>query len=224
MTEAWLLVEGSDDWHVVCQLCRMFGVPNNAFSLKERGEGGVDELLRRIPVYLKSSELQVLGIVADANTSLHSRWQSIHGKLKGAGYEDMPMTPKPGGTIISQTGRPDVGVWIWPDNVGSGILEDFVISLASADDSRLLRMASDAVDQIPISERRFPETQRSKAVVHTYLAWQKTPGSPMGLALRQGYLDAHGPLAFSFIRWLGRLFDFAVELGCVDEVASTREE
>lgn len=146
-----LLVEGSDDCHVIWQLCTLFGVPDKAFFMKKGGEGGLDEVIRRIPTYLKSSDLRALGIVTDANADPQSRWQSISNKLRQEGYEGLPTAPKPDGTILLQAGKPVVGVWIWPDNVACGILEDFLISLATARDSRLLHRASRVVDQIPLS-------------------------------------------------------------------------
>jgi hypothetical protein len=43
--------------------------------------------------------------------------------------------------------------------------------------------------------------------IHTWLAWQKRPGIPMGLAITAHYLDASAPAAQLFVRWIRRLFD-----------------
>ena len=69
-----LLVEGSDDEHVLKHICGNCGGPR----LDEfRSHGGVENLLITVPVYLKASEEgDIVGIVVDAATDLASRWAS----------------------------------------------------------------------------------------------------------------------------------------------------
>jgi hypothetical protein len=43
------------------------------------------------------------------------------------------------------------------------------------------------------------------AHIHTWLAWQADPGTPMGLAITKKYLDANAPSAANFLRWVDRL-------------------
>jgi hypothetical protein len=100
--------------------------------------------------------------------------------------------------------RPWFGAWIMPDNASSGALEDFSARLVRENDA-LWSRAGDAIDGIPHELRRFTAGQRGKAHIHTYLAWQKSPGSPMGQAITQGNLDAQAPLATAFVGWLRRL-------------------
>ncbi len=97
------------------------------------------------------------------------------------------------------------GAWIMPDNAAAGALEDFTASLVPPDDA-LWRRAGEAVDSIPEEHRRFPPVRRSKAHIHTWLAWQESPGSPMGQAITKGDLDANAPAAMEFVGWLRRLF------------------
>jgi len=40
--------------------------------------------------------------------------------------------------------------------------------------------------------------------MHTWLAWQESPGSPMGQAIGKGDLDANAPAAVAFVAWLRR--------------------
>ena len=47
---------------------------------------------------------------------------------------------------------------------------------------------------------------RSKALIHTWLAWQEDPGTPLGLAVTKRYLDGDHALAQQFVQWLLRLF------------------
>ena len=91
-----------------------------------------------------------------------------------------------------------------PDNGSPGALEDFAAWLVPVEDA-LWAQAGEAVDAIPFEFRRFPEIRRSKAQIHTWLAWQESPGSPMGQAITKGDLDARAPLAEAFVGWLRRL-------------------
>ncbi|MFZ2170123.1 MAG: DUF3226 domain-containing protein, partial [Methylococcaceae bacterium] len=52
----------------------------------------------------------------------------------------------------------------------------------------------------------FIPNHHSKAVVHTYLAWQHEPGRPLGQAITAKVLDPSHSLAKNFADWLKRLF------------------
>lgn len=43
-------------------------------------------------------------------------------------------------------------------------------------------------------------------MIHTWLAWQDDPGTPLGQAITKRYLDAEGPHVAAFLSWLTRLF------------------
>jgi hypothetical protein len=196
-----LLVEGKDDKHVLWSLCKHFKVPET-FDIKEKE--GIEKLLGTLDVELEGSDLQRLGIIVDADLDLAARWQSLRDILVRLGY-DMPLVPTADGTVVSLAGRPTIGVWIMPDNTLPGLIEDFVALLVPPGDS-LWPRAVGCVGQIPPSERRFPDAYLSKAHVHTWLAWQSDPGTPMGLAITKRYLDANSPHAHALIDWIRRLF------------------
>jgi len=120
-----LLVEGSDDKHVMGTLCDNRGLPRPADI---RSHDGVDDLLKGFPVRLKESGVEIIGIVIDADTDLVSRWEAIRQPLIRNGYANVPTAPLPGGTILdppADTLLPRVDVWIMPNNQTTGILEDF---------------------------------------------------------------------------------------------------
>jgi hypothetical protein len=196
-----LLVEGKDDKHVVWGLCESYGMPQT-FDVEDAE--GVDPLLDLVSVQLRGSGIERVGVVADADSEVASRWASIRDLLRTSGYEDVPVAPKADGTILVQEGKPVVGVWLMPDNTTTGMLEDFIASLIPAGDA-LLSRAAVTIDSIPAEERRFSAVHRSKALVHTWLAWQEHPGSPMGQAIGKRDLDAQAPQAQRFVTWLRRL-------------------
>jgi hypothetical protein len=50
-------------------------------------------------------------------------------------------------------------------------------------------------------------TYETKALIHTWLAWQEEPGTPLGLAIKRQYFAGDAPLAAEFVNWLKRLFE-----------------
>ncbi|HEU5370317.1 MAG TPA: DUF3226 domain-containing protein, partial [Ktedonobacterales bacterium] len=110
--------------------------------------------------------------------------------------------------IIKQADQPTVGVWLMPDNTLSGMLEDFASFLIPSDDV-LWPLAGDVVQQVVIKKRLFPESHLMKARIHTWLAWQEEPGTPLGLAITRRYLDAAAPHAQQLVNWIRQLFDLA---------------
>jgi hypothetical protein len=198
-----LLVEGKDDQHVLLNLTAYHKLPE-LFRIKDKG--GVNNLLTTLDVEIEASGLERLGIVIDADVDLSIRWQSVRDVLTRAGYTDVPLVPERLGTIIKQADHPVIGIWIMPDNVlASGMLEHFIGFLVPAADT-LWDYARDCVDQIPKTDRRFPPQHQIKAHVHTWLAWQEEPGSPLGQAITKRYLDADATHAKQLIAWLQRLF------------------
>lgn len=201
----YLLVEGNDDEHVLYSLLNHYQVPE---QFKIRNKQGIDKLLETLDVELKRSGLERLGIIIDADTNLSARWEGLRERLTHAGYDALPATPDPNGTIIKRADQLTVGVWLMPDNTLSGMLEDFASFLIPSDDV-LWPLAGDVVQQVVIKKRLFPESHLMKARIHTWLAWQEEPGTPLGLAITRRYLDAAAPHAQQLVNWIRQLFDLA---------------
>lgn len=200
-----LLVEGTDDEHVLKHICGNRNIPDLDGVVPHKND---IDLLDDFTVRIKTSteEGDVLGVVIDADKEPSGRWQSIRNRLLEAGYENVPDKADSIGTIVEPPDRsilPRVGVWIMPDNVSQGKLENFLRHLVPEDDDLIAR-ATDVVDNL--RDRRFRCIDKIKAVMHTWLAWQKSPGRPYGTAITAGYLDANAPLANQIVDWLNRLF------------------
>lgn len=199
-----LLVEGRDDKEVVFQICNYHAVNNRDLFVVEPKEGY--ESLRDDLTVRPLTDVAVIGAIVDADVDPRSRWVSLCDALTEAGYRDLPDEPHQGGTIISGIGTlPSVGIWLIPNNRLAGILEDFLAFLISQGDM-LLERAESCIDGIPTAHRRFRAGYRSKALIHTWLAWQEEPGTPLGLALTRRYLNADHELVKQFLDWLLRLF------------------
>jgi hypothetical protein len=140
----YLLVEGPDDAQVFFHLFRHYRLDNH---ISIQSKNGVDVLIASLRVELRRRAETRLGIVVDADTDLAARWQALRHMLLEAEYEPVPLQPDPSGTILRQEGRPIVGIWLMPNNVLPGMLEDFMRLLIPASDA-LWPMAEDIVQQV----------------------------------------------------------------------------
>jgi Protein of unknown function (DUF3226) len=204
-----LLVEGKNDQHVIWNLCESHSLPAN-FKVEVPGSsGGIEELIRDIPSRIQQSTLRTLGIVVDADSNAISRWWRVQNALSSTSAS-MPAVPVIGGWVADTDGPSGslrLGIWVMPNNADTGVLEDFVMMLIpDADD--LVPHARVALANIEAASiQRYSVIHQSKALIHTWLAWQETPGNPMGTAIGAGHLRADAALAVAFIAWLRRLFD-----------------
>ena len=221
-----MLVEGPDDWNVFYHLIKQH---YSAEQVVVTRKGDYRPRLETVPVEgkhiqfdvvksdsyfkpkslsakLKASELERIGLVIDADTDLEARWLKLRDALAQFGYSNLPSAPETNGMVIEQEGYPTVGVWIMPDNQLPGKIEDFIAYLRPENDTLWTR-AQEAVEQIPSQERRFKPQSAIKAAIHTWLAWQEEPGTPMGQAITKHYLNASAPQAIQLLDWLRRLFD-----------------
>lgn len=198
-----LLVEGRDDEHVVKNICGRYqlGVIEHI-----KQTAGIESLLTMLPVQLKGSDVSVVGVIIDADTDLQTRWDSVARKLVDAGYENVNEQPDENGSIIfppHDSSLPKVGIWVIPNNKLNGMLEDFLEFLIPDQDA-VLPHANESIKTLP--DKRFNNIHNSKALMHTWLAWQEEPGKPYGQAISARYLDADLPLGKVFAEWLRKTF------------------
>jgi len=202
--ENLLLVEGIDDLHLTAHLLKRYGHEGVIYIEKREG---ISKLLKSLRTFLKDDSIKRLGIIVDANSDLLARWQAIRNRLMASGTVALPNSPNAEGTIavIDQGYRKlRVGVWLMPDNQSPGMLEDFAGQLVPIKDD-LWDKAKLNVDEIVTA--RFPKEHTSKAYIYTWLAWQKEPGKPLGLAIRARYLDANSAAGQKLIAFLKGLFE-----------------
>ncbi len=201
-----LLVEGRDDERVMDKICCMHGILCPSVTRPGNDTELLKEFSTRLKVLGKEDTEDVLGVVIDADISATNRWQSLRDRLGNAGYQDLPRRPEPDGTIVSPVTEellPKVGIWIMPNNQDSGELEDFLAFLVPDSDAHWLHAEAcvDSLDQPP-----FRTVDRSKAIIHTWLAWQADPGLPFGTAIKCRFLDSNAPQALRLVHWLRELF------------------
>ena len=213
-----LLVEGIDDASVIGNLLN-----ENGFKTLRKSEQ-VNDKETDIIIRDKGSDRKVLNSLKDEiktadrdkqpGDAVANRWASVIDRLRAIGYINLPMNPDPNGTIVEAEIRdaptdpnlPRCGIWIMPDNSGTGKLEDFVKQLIPPERNDLWLRANRVVREIPASERLFNELDEIKAHIHTFLAWQSRPGVPMGTAIGAKYLLADTPEVQRFLNWVRNLF------------------
>jgi hypothetical protein len=203
-----LLVEGSNDKHVIVAIQgrREIRLLDRDKEIVECGDDG--RLMSSFPVRLLESDIVRLGVVMDADVDVAKRWNHFKTMLTDAGYLDIPNSPEPSGTIIHpppDSLLPRVGIWLMPDNKETGILEDFLRFLVPPD-CELFKYATQVVAAIPSAEVRYPKLAAPKAILHTWLAWQKHPGRPLGQSITAKYLDTEVARVDVFVAWLERLY------------------
>ena len=204
-TNSLLMVEGRDDECVLKALLEIHQIPE-CFQIQSFG--GIDQVLELLLIQIKAKEKGRLGVVVDANSDIGSRWDSIKNILQKAGYDSIPDTPQINGTIVTPQSNkvlPTFGAWIMPNNHLPGILETFLQFLIPPGDF-LLAYAKQCIKDLPEYPPFSPE-KLPKAEIHTWLAWQKDPGAPLGQAITKRYLQPDCLSVDKLIDWLKRLFD-----------------
>lgn len=203
-----LLVEGPGDKGVVTEILKAWGLPCPYI----RDCGSVEEVFRMLKLYLANPlQYRIIGVIVDADIHPEGRLQRFAQTITAGGRysldEHSPMQNE--GLILdgidSDTAR--VGLWVMPDNHGHGMLEDFLAKMAATVNPELMDESELAIAHV--EERgiqRYSSVHRPKAKVHTYLAWQKEPGTTLPAAIMKHYLDATSENAIPFIEWVRRLF------------------
>lgn len=202
-----LLVEGNDDQHVVWALCQKRNVPETFDVINCES---VENVLKSLAVRLRLADNNSrIGVVMDADTNLKSRWDSFISILKRTGKYDCDALNLPqDGLVLEPIDKiyPKVGIWLMPDNNQNGILEDFMMALAKPDDA-LMKKSEDVLTDLEAEGiQKYKPVHRSKAKIHTYLAWQDVPGRPMGQAITANILNSDSDTAVKFADWLKELF------------------
>jgi len=205
-----LLVEGKDDVYAIASLMEHYvqwGRTESEWPLFIKDEGGTGKLLKDdvIPTYLKSSELQALGIVIDANEAFEGRWQRLR-QLCDALFPDLPEVIPATGLVLSRSDGIRFGAWIMPDNHSHGMLETFLSFLVPDQAKDLWTYAQETAAEARKHGAPYDIKHQDKANMHTWLAWQDPPGRPFGEALKAKCLDPMSPRSRTFAEWMIGLF------------------
>jgi hypothetical protein len=214
MVELQLITEGRTDRtlleNLLDHLARGIDIPR--FAPKDNPDaGGYNWLVQtgRLDSFLRVADIKRFGIVVDADRDAAAKWDSLRGRLIAFGYAEslLPRSLDSNGLVVKLGTRP-LGVWLMPDNVSPGNVEDFFTSLIQPSDP-LIHQARKCVGSI--AAELIPESGRSKAIYRTWLAWQKGgDGMSPRTAHHANLYDS--AKAASFLRWIDRLLATPAEV------------
>ena len=212
-----LHVEGPNDVHVVYHILRRHGI-NCPISGNERPQrefaanvpeitpaGDKDAVLAAIGTAVPVSNDRSVGFILDSDQNPRNRWRAVCDRLGEFGLELPEEIPNEGFVADVADYQARVGVWLMPDNQRAGALEHFLRDLVD-DNDPLLPLAESSTDSAKESGAKFPEVDHRKAVLHTWLAWQKDPGLPYGTAIKAQFFRVDSPAALAFVDWYRRVF------------------
>lgn len=168
-------------------------------------QGGFDWALGQFTEALRTRTLERVGLVVDrdGNHGRPDRWPPIQAALTGAGVTQPAL--EGGGLITTVGGSLRIGVWLMPDNLSPGDLEDALGRLARAE-APDWKYSADVVAEAKKRGAEFRDVDEVKARLHTWLAWREEPGRPYGTAIKTGALRTNDPLVDAFTTWFRRLF------------------
>lgn len=211
-----LHVEGVDDVHTIKHLLSRHGFNCPTSELRKedkfsenvpliKAAGDKDKVLAAMETAVPVSNGRSVGFVLDADEVPENRWQAVRNRL-GKFELDLPDSmPQDGFVDDIAALKVRVGVWLMPDNQRSGALEDFLQDLVREEDP-LYPIAICSTEKARANGAGFSESSRNKAVLHAWLAWQRTPGLPYGTAVSAEYFRVDSPAALAFVEWYKELF------------------
>lgn len=232
-----LVVEGKTDLHFFVHLLIRSDIfahihktklPENAtwkqvqiqVRQPKRGDsdsGGKQKLLDDIQERLSKPVPRAIGFVLDADSpkfhgmGLKRSWQAVRDQLTRSDIrwnDALPVEfPSQGFRGELKDFGTRVGVWIMPDSLHDGTVENFIESLVTPD-SPLWGHAEQSTDVAKDQYGAlFADKDRKKAVMQAWLAWQITPGMRFADAFRTGVLNHDAPSAVQFVDWVRWLIE-----------------
>lgn len=206
MNKPKLIVEGTDDLHLIANLLKCNGVDMDKKVVEIETSGSLEKLLESMNARIKAATEYPVGFVLDIDIELQDRWSAIKGRIGSLGIPlDVPC-PESGFIAKIPDYQHRFGIWLMPDNKSSyGKLEHFVEQLVPSED-KLFPIARRSTQEAKKNGATFSNPDQIKAEVHTWLAWQREPGKPFGTALNARFLDPQSTYAKNFLRWIQNLF------------------
>lgn len=203
-----LHVEGDDDLNSIVHLLTRHGIPFEPAlrRVEVKNQGSDQRVLDIMPIAVRASTNRSVGFVLDADVHIADRWKQVAGRLVPLGLNLPPVPPADGfiGDLPSLNVR--AGVWLMPDNtLDFGRLEDLLRTLVPAGDA-IIAHAETATDAACALGALFTPNDRIKAVLHSWLAWQKDPGKPYGTAIKAKFFGIDSEAALRFVAWFRRLY------------------
>jgi hypothetical protein len=196
-----LAVEGKDE----CNFYESLLKHQNISNVQLVDIGGKDKFNFNFPALYNLdgfNKIKRLGFVRDAeNNQAQSAFNSICDLLK---KHQLPVPTQPN-TIIN-TSEPQIGIFIMPDNAGTGMLEDLCLSTIKT--NPVNTCITNFVDCFlkHQNEKEKDIFNISKACVQAYLATRSPIKNSLGLGAKSGYWDFTNPCFDTIKSFLSALY------------------
>lgn len=212
-----LLVEGEADRGFFEALCRLLSIsadvrvatPKDTGGWYNTKEGVLSHLTSVLLPQLQDGQLARIGVVVDADRAKNgsgfaATLQRFTEALAQGDYRPNPAAAA--GLVFSHPdGLADLGLWIMPNNLDEGMLEDWIKQCVTPSESALYQHAEKSIDAIP-GAPKFRPWHRTKAEVATWLAWQKKPEHGLYNAAQPDLINVEAPLFKALQAWLKHVF------------------
>lgn len=201
-----LFVEGPDDGAVVNALVRkLIGLdlarqPHRVVRTREEG-GGAFWAAREFERHVTEARPEArVGLIVDRDDVPHDPWPAVSEILRRVGA-DPRGGPAAEGVIVD--GR--FGIWMWPDNVSHGDLEDFVAGIIPQ--APILTYAVEACGVAKASHAAEYELRHSrKAAFKVRSIWRDASAAGGYGHLVRNLAITPTPAADAFLAWFTALF------------------
>ena len=212
-----LYVEGPNDKWVTISLRQQY---QHKEDVNIKDLENCDRALQALSMKASSpSDTKRIGLIIDADTNIAIRYQSIIKELKstlGITITSAELANVDGFVrdITNLAGDAvRIGIWIMPDNINTGRLEDFLFSkieetngIFQQVEPALSIIEHAAVADANIADKLYRSIHRDKAKLHTFMAWNNPPDLSMGMAVRKGFFPVESDTEKKFRAWIEKLF------------------
>jgi hypothetical protein len=147
---------------------------------KTGGKDGFSKYMRVLRGRPGFERLSTIAIVRDADTDPAKELERVQGVLRSNTF------PVPQEHAAFADGPPRVGIFILPDGVGMGMLEDLCLSAVKEDAA--MKCVDDFITCVAACGRPGPPAKNlAKARIHAWLASHSEPDKRLGEAARAKY-------------------------------------
>ena len=161
--------------------------------------GGKDNFKNRFPILAKTSgfsEIEILGVVRDAETNAKGAFNSITGVLS-----KIKLIPPTEPNTFTD-GSPSIGIFIMPDNNSPGMLED--LCLNTVVDNPAMVCVDGLMNCCAKNLDHLPENP-AKAKTQAYLAAMPQIANSLGVGAKKGYWNFESEYLDDLKRFLAKL-------------------
>lgn len=194
-----LLVEGKDEDYVFQEYLSHL----NLGDIQIEMVGGKNNFAAKFPALVKSTgfnKVKTIGFIRDADDSPTGAFQSISDLLTREGYNP----PSHKGSV-STSGEVNIGVYILPNNLDQGCLEDLLLeTIKNKSEYECIEQWHNCIKD---KENKPNQNQVSKAKTQVFLASQKKIAPSIGIGAKKGYWDFSSSQFDSLEHFLLELFE-----------------